>query len=237
MTLVGLIPSEAGMIVPEWHWCNCSQVKLAWLFPSDTGTIVSKRHWHDCSQVTLQRLFLSDNGTIVPKWQWHDCSQVVLARLYPSDTGTIVSKWYWHDCSQVTLTQLFPSETGTIVPKWHRHDCSQVTLARLFQSGLWLSNLYYSTYPKSNFSKDDIIKNDKNYCQKFDLNLTDKNRSLSIIYWLPKLHKTSIGAKFIIASKNCSTKPLSGVISKIFKMLFKHVENFHNNNFNKSTFY
>ena len=94
-----------------------------------------------------------------------------------------------------------------------------------------------STYPKSNFSKDDIIKNDKNYCQKFHLNLTDKNRSLSIIYWLPKLHKTSIGAKFIIASKNCSTKPLSGVISKIFKMIFKHVENFHNNNFNKSTFY
>ena len=42
------------------------------------------------------------------------------------------------------------------------------------------------------------------------------------MYWLPKLRKTPVG-----------TKPLSGVISKIFKMIFKHVDNFHN----KSTFY
>ena len=39
--------------------------------------------------------------------------------------------------------------------------------------------------------------------------------------------------RFIIGLNNCSTKPLSRVISKIFKMLFKHVENVHN----KSTFY
>ena len=51
--------------------------------------------------------------------------------------------------------------------------------------------------------------------------------------WLPKLHNTQIRARLIIASKICSTKPLSGVISKIFKMLFKHVENFQN----KHTFY
>ena len=53
------------------------------------------------------------------------------------------------------------------------------------------------------------------------------------MYWLPKLHKAPIGARFINASKNCSTKPLSVVISKTFKMLFKHVENFYN----ISTFY
>ena len=53
------------------------------------------------------------------------------------------------------------------------------------------------------------------------------------MYCFPKLHKTPIGDRFIIASKNCCTKPLSSVISKIFEILFKHVENFHN----KSTFY
>ena len=53
------------------------------------------------------------------------------------------------------------------------------------------------------------------------------------MYWLPKLHKAPIGARFINASKNCSTKPLSVVISKTFKMLFKNVENFYN----ISTFY
>ena len=88
-----------------------------------------------------------------------------------------------------------------------------------------------STYSKTNFSKD--IKNNENYCQKFDLKLTDEDRSLPTMYWLPKLNKTPTGARFIIGSKNCRTKPLSGVICKIFKMLFKHVENFHN----ESTFY
>ena len=53
------------------------------------------------------------------------------------------------------------------------------------------------------------------------------------MYWLPKVHKTPIGARFLIVSENCSTKPLSGAISKIFKIPFKHVESFHK----KNTFY
>ena len=50
------------------------------------------------------------------------------------------------------------------------------------------------------------------------------------MYWFSKLHKTQIEAGFIIVSKNCSPKVSSGVISKIFEMLFKHVESFHNKN-------
>ena len=70
------------------------------------------------------------------------------------------------------------------------------------------------TNSKANFSRDDIIKDNENYCQKFDLKLTGKDRSLPIImYWLSELHKTPIGARFIIASKNCSIEPLLGVIS------------------------
>ena len=40
---------------------------------------------------------------------------------------------------------------------------------------------------------------------------------------LPKMHKTPTGA-----SKNCSAKPLSDRISKIFKMIFNIVERSHN---------
>ena len=47
------------------------------------------------------------------------------------------------------------------------------------------------------------------------------------MYWFPKISKTSIGARFITASKNCSTKLLSGVTSKNFRMIFKHVKYFH----------
>ena len=84
----------------------------------------------------------------------------------------------------------------------------------------------YSTYWKTDISKDDIIKNNENYCQKFDLKLTYKDRSLPIMYWFPKLYKAPNGPRFIITSKDCSAKPLSVLISKIFKMLFKHVELF-----------
>ena len=53
------------------------------------------------------------------------------------------------------------------------------------------------------------------------------------MYCLTKLYKTTIRARLYIASKICITEPLSGVTSKIFKILFKHAENFRN----KSTLY
>ena len=46
------------------------------------------------------------------------------------------------------------------------------------------------------------------------------------MYWLPKVYKIPIDARFIVTSKTCSTKPLLDVISKISKMIFNHVENF-----------
>ena len=47
------------------------------------------------------------------------------------------------------------------------------------------------------------------------------------MYWLPKLHKNPTKSRFIIASKFCSTKPLSQAISKIFGFIYKQVESFH----------
>ena len=71
------------------------------------------------------------------------------------------------------------------------------------------------------------------YYQKIDLKITEQDKTLPIKYWLPKIHKAPIGARFIVALKNCSTKPLSDVISKVFKMIFNHIESFHG----KSLFY
>ena len=56
-----LLPSDNGMIVPKWHWQNCSHFILARSFPSAIATIVSEK--------TLARLFPSDR-------HYHDCSQV-----------------------------------------------------------------------------------------------------------------------------------------------------------------
>ena len=61
----------------------------------------------------------------------------------------------------------------------------------------------------------------------------EEDRSLPIMYWTPKMHKTPSGARFIIASKTCSTKKISKSVSNAFKVILKQIENFHH----KSTFY
>ena len=43
--------------------------------------------------------------------------------------------------------------------------------------------------------------------------------------WLPKMHKTPVGARFVVAN------PLSDTISKTFIMVFNTVESFHNKSF------
>ena len=41
------------------------------------------------------------------------------------------------------------------------------------------------------------------------------------------MHKNPSGARFIVASSKCSTKPLSKNISYILKLIFEQVQNFH----------
>lgn len=48
------------------------------------------------------------------------------------------------------------------------------------------------------------------------------------MYCLLKIHKTAIVTAFIVASKNGTTKLLSDIISKIFKMVFNALEDSHN---------
>ena len=47
------------------------------------------------------------------------------------------------------------------------------------------------------------------------------------------MNETAICTRFIVASKNYSTKRISDTVCKIFKISFNTVENFHN----KSPFY
>ena len=47
------------------------------------------------------------------------------------------------------------------------------------------------------------------------------------------MHKNPIGARFIIASKNSSNKPISKAITKVFKLFYNQIENFND----KSRFY
>ena len=95
-----------------------------------------------------------------------------------------------------------------------------------------------NTYVSSNKSKNEIIFDNIEYTKKLGLKADDKDFQLPIMYWTPKIHKNPSSCRFIIASKQCSTKPISKTVSSVFKLIFNQVEKFHKNakffsNYNK----
>jgi hypothetical protein len=94
------------------------------------------------------------------------------------------------------------------------------------------------TYKPALKSKDEIIDDSITYSKKLGLESHDKNNALPMMYWSPKMHKNPSGFRFIIASKTCSTKPISKSVSSAFKLIYKQVESYHANskffaNYNK----
>ena len=75
-----------------------------------------------------------------------------------------------------------------------------------------------------------IILNNIAVCDKFGLSVDENNQKLPIMYWIPKMHKTPSGARFIVASSKCSTKPLSKTISSVFKLIFNQIQHFNHKN-------
>ena len=89
-----------------------------------------------------------------------------------------------------------------------------------------------ATYSVSNFTKEQIIDQNNKFCKKIlKKDLADEQKTLPIIYWMPKMHYTPSRRRFIIASGSCSTKPISSVMSKIFKHIFRQIENFHDRSY------
>ena len=84
-----------------------------------------------------------------------------------------------------------------------------------------------STYEKVSKSKDEIIEENCEYSKRSGFKLDEKEKELPIMYWIPKMHKNPSASRFIIASKNCSTKQISKAVSNSFKLIFRQIENFH----------
>ena len=84
-----------------------------------------------------------------------------------------------------------------------------------------------NTYLKSNLSKEHIIHDNVKYAKRLKINVTDKELDLPAMYWIPKKHKHPTGKRFIIASKQCSTKQISAAVSNVFKLIYNQVEKFH----------
>merc|ERR1711965_1077273 len=72
-----------------------------------------------------------------------------------------------------------------------------------------------------------IIKSHFKFLKGCDLKTDEKMEKLPSMYWIPKLHKNPIGERFIIASPECSIKPLLKDVTCILKLLQNNVTNYH----------
>ena len=75
-------------------------------------------------------------------------------------------------------------------------------------------------------SANDIIdKNIRDLKIKFGIhNIAIENHRLPNMYWMPKMHKNPIKARFIIASPKSSIKPLARTITSIFCLFFRQIQ-------------
>ena len=60
------------------------------------------------------------------------------------------------------------------------------------------------------------------------MKVSEDNKKLPRIYWLPKLHKNPSKFRFIIAAPKCSIKPLATSITLALKLLYKQIESYNN---------
>ena len=72
-----------------------------------------------------------------------------------------------------------------------------------------------------------VIKRHFMFLKTCDLKTDEKMHKLPSMYWIPKLHKNPIGERFIIASPECSIKPLLKDVTCILKLLQNNVSNYH----------
>ena len=90
-------------------------------------------------------------------------------------------------------------------------------------------NLTYSNVTDKTASQ--VIDDNVEYSERLGFEIEeDREKSLPIIYWTPKFHKTPIATRCIIASKLCSTKQLAQAVSSCFKVILTQLENFHHKN-------
>jgi hypothetical protein len=97
--------------------------------------------------------------------------------------------------------------TETIIKELNLHNIDDPSVA--------------NTYERvTNLSEDDICDSHKDFQKMYNLRLPSDMDKLPPLHWTPKMHKTPVGARFIIGSKKSSLKPLGKCVTKMFKVLF-----------------
>ena len=86
------------------------------------------------------------------------------------------------------------------------------------------------TYELIKKSSSEIVNSHKAALSEYDHPLKEDINCLPSIYWIPKMHKTPVGERFIIASPKYNLKPLLKDITSVLKVFQKQIESFHDKN-------
>ena len=70
------------------------------------------------------------------------------------------------------------------------------------------------TYSETTTSVEDILKKHTAYLKTTDINTPSHHSDIPQLYWIPKMHKCPYKARFIAGSRNCTTKPLSILLTR-----------------------
>ena len=90
-----------------------------------------------------------------------------------------------------------------------------------------LGNSSGSAYQQSFCVETEIISDHLAHLKLDKIEVPDEMHKLPTFYWLPKMHKTPIGSRFIAASSSCTTKPLSKLITKCLQLVMEHYRQYN----------
>ena len=84
-----------------------------------------------------------------------------------------------------------------------------------------------NTYEKVNKTPRNILDSHKKHLKKLGIELEETCEKLPNMYWMPKMHKSPVGKRFIIASKQSSLKSLSQNITSALQIIFRSIKSFY----------
>ena len=85
-----------------------------------------------------------------------------------------------------------------------------------------------STYEHKDRDLEHIVNEHIDFMTDNSIHVETELRLLPSFYWLPKLHKTPYGTRFIAASRRCTTKPLSKLLTVYLAKINEHFKQYCN---------
>ena len=81
-------------------------------------------------------------------------------------------------------------------------------------------------YKSTSMSEEDIVKKHHDFTKQFSFSRLPEFTKIPSIYMIPKFHKNPIKFRYIVASKSCSSKPISNAICKGLAKVRKERKNY-----------